>query len=59
MTVLGYLPKLKRRQGLAFLHIFGLIFPYVFLYLQSFSVITFFTSQDIKQNALFNSCLDN
>ena len=47
MAVLGYLPKLKRGVRLDF----GAHFCY--------QCHTFFHSQDIKQNVLLNSYLDN
>ena len=60
MAFLGYLPKLKRGLGIAsgahFLH----DFPYLILYQWTkFQCHTFFPSQDIKQNVLLSSYLDN
>ena len=65
MAVLGYLPKLKRGLGLAF----GAYFPHDFfhkniLYMilhqwTKFQCHNFFPSQDIKQNVLLSSYLDN
>ena len=57
MAVLGYLPKLYRGLGLAFgaysLHDFSIkMFSIKYsINGQSFNVIPFFPSQDIKQNA--------
>ena len=59
MTVLGYLPKLKKGLGI----LFGAIFPHDFfikvvlitLSFDSFNVVPFFPSQDIKQNVLLSS----
>ena len=65
MAVLGYLPKLKRGLRLAFgahfLHYFFLTnVPFLILYLwKKFQCHTFFPSQDIKQNVLLSSYLDN
>ena len=63
MTVLGYLPNLKRGLGLAF----GAHFQYYFsikMFLNTLSIdkvqcYIFFPSQDIKQNVLLSSYLDN
>ena len=64
MAVLGYLPKLKRGLGLAF----GAYFLYdsslqMFLFytmsMEKVSMSYFFPSQDIKQNVLLSSYLDN
>ena len=64
MIVLGYLPKLKRGLGLAFpahfLHHFSIKIHYLILHLWTrFQYHTFFPSQDIKQNVLLSSYLDN
>ena len=60
MVVLGYLPKLKRNLGLAFgahfLHNFS-IKMFLIEYTingQSFNVILFSSSQNIKQNVLLS-----
>ena len=66
MTVLGYLPKLKRSLGLAFsphfLHHFSIkmfnVFYLILYQLKKFRCHIFFPSQDIKQNLLLNSYLD-
>ena len=63
MTVLGYLPNLKRGLGLAF----GAHFQYYFsikMFLNTLSIdkvqcYIFFLFQDIKQNVLLSSYLDN
>ena len=63
MTVLGYLPNLKRGLGLAF----GAHFQYYFsikMFLNTLSIdkvqcYIFFPSQDIKQNMLLSSYLDS
>ena len=57
MTVLGYLPKLKRSLGLAFgahfLHVFSAkVSLFNTLSMTKFQYHTFFPSQDIKQNVL-------
>ena len=65
MAVLGYLPKLKRGLELVFRSHFPHVFfhsnaPYLTLYqLTKFQRHIFFTSQDIKQNLLLSSYLDN
>ena len=65
MTALGYLRKLKRGLGLAFGAYFlydfciKMSFIYYSIYGQSFNLIPFFPSQDIKQNVLLSSSLDN
>ena len=60
MAILGYLPKLKRSQGVSFGAHFLHGFSYVILYLWiTFQCHTFCSSQDIKQNVLLNSHLDN
>ena len=65
MTVLGYLQKYKRGLGLGFgthfLHDLSMkmfLIQY-FINGQSFNVITFFPSQDIKQNMLLSSYLQS
>ena len=63
MTVLGYLPNLKRGLGLAF----GAHFQYHFsikMFLNALSIdkvqyYIFFPSQDIKQDVLLSSYLGN
>ena len=63
MAVLGYLPNLKRGPGLAF----GAHFQYYFrikMFLNTLSIdkvqcYIFFPSEDIKQNVLLSSYLDN
>ena len=61
MTVLGYLPKLKRGLGLAFgayyLHDFFQknILCLMLYQWTEFQCHTFFPSQDIKQNVLLSS----
>ena len=61
MSLLGYLPKLKMRLGLAF----GAYFIHknvsysVLHQLAKFKCQNFFSSQDIKQNVLLSSYLDN
>ena len=63
MAVSGYLPKLKRDLGLAFsahfLHDFSIKMFLIYYSIngQSFNVIPFFPSQDIKQNVLLSSYL--
>ena len=66
MAVLGYLPKLRRGLRLAFgAHFLHNFFktenvPYLILYeLPKFQCHTFFPFQDIKQNVLLSSYLDN
>ena len=65
MAVLGYLSKLNRGFGLAFGAHFRYVFfpcnaPYLIVYpLTKFPCHIFFTSQDIKQNVLLSSYLDN
>ena len=65
MAVLGYLPKLKRGLvlvfGAHFLHdFFHENVSYLILYQWTkFQSHTFFLSQDIKQNKLLSSSLDN
>ena len=61
MAVLGYLPRLKRGLGLAFgAQCFHKNFPYLILYLWTeFQCHNFFPFQDIKQNILLSSYLDN
>ena len=65
MAILGYLPKLQRGLGLDFgAHFFYMIFHknvlYLILYqLTRFQCHAFFPSQDIKQNVLLSSYLDN
>ena len=65
MTVLDYIPNLKRDLGLAFgahfLHVFfRKNVSYVILYQWTkFQRHTFFPSQDIKQNVLLSSYLDS
>ena len=65
MAVLGYLPKSKRDLGLAFgahsLHVFfDKNIPLLILCLwKKLQCRTFFPSQDIKQNVLLSSYLDN
>ena len=64
MAVLGYLPKLKRGVGLTFwahfLHDLLIKVSYLVLYLWTkFQWHTFFPSQDIKQNVLLSTYLDN
>ena len=65
MAILGYLPKLKSSLELAFgayfLHdFFYTNSPYLVLYQWTkFQCHVFFTSQDIKQNVLLSSYLDN
>ena len=65
MAVLGYLAKLKRGLGLPFgahfLHDFSIKkVPYLILYQWTkFQCHTLFLSQDIKQNVLLSSYLDN
>ena len=52
MAALGYLSKLKTSLGL--------VFPYLILYQWiKFECLTFFLSDDIKQNLLLSSYLDN
>ena len=59
MAVLGYLPKSKRRLGLAFgAHFLHDFFPKSVLYYLVLYQI-FFPSQDIKQNMLVDDVLDN
>ena len=62
MAVLGYLPKLKRDLGLAlgahFLHDFLILYLILYLWAK-FQCHTFFLTQDIKQNVLLSSYLDN
>ena len=64
-TVLGYLPKLKRGLGLVLRAPFQHIFlhknvPCLIIYqLTKLQCQTYFLSQDIKQNAILNSCLAN
>ena len=63
MAVLGYLPNLKRCPGLAF----GAHFQYYFcikMFLNNLSIdkvqcYIFFPSQNIKENVLLSSYLDN
>ena len=63
MAVLGYLPNLKRDVGLAF----GAHFQFYFsvkTFLNTLSIdkvqrYIFFPPQDIKQNVLLSSYLDN
>ena len=61
MTVLGYLPKLKRDLKLAFgayfvhCYFIQMLLIWFSINWQSFNVISFFTSQDIKQNVLLIS----
>ena len=65
MAVLGYLSELKRSLGLAFIAHFLLFFfkkinSYLILYQWiKFHCHTFFPSDDIKQNLLLSSYLDN
>ena len=62
MTVLGYLAKLKRGQGLAFgaAWFFDKNVPYLIPYQWTkFPCHTLFLSQDIKQNVLLSSYLDS
>ena len=66
MAVLGYLPKLKRSLGVAFhvhfLHDFSPKKCFLFDTLSMDKVSKchiFFPSQDIKQNMLLSSYLDN
>ena len=64
MAVLGYLPLLKRGVGLTFcahfLHNLLIKVSYLVFYLWTkFQWHTFFPSQDIKQNVLLSTCLDN
>ena len=65
MAVLGCLPKLKQGLGLAFAAHFLYDFsiknvPYLILYqLTEFRCRSFFASQNIKQNVLLSSYLDN
>ena len=61
MTVLGYLPKLKRDLKLAFgahfvhCYFIQMLLIWFSINWQSFNVISFFTSQNIKQNVLLIS----
>ena len=65
MAILDYLPKLKRGLGLASSAHFLFDFPikmFIVKYSingQSFNIINFFPSHDIKQNVLLNSYLDS
>ena len=64
MAVLGYLTKLKWGLGLAsgahYLHDFLNNVPYLILYQWTkCQYHTFFPSQDVKQNVLLSSYLDN
>ena len=65
MAVLAYLVKLKKGLGLAFGAHFLHDFPIKMLLIshsnngQSFKVIPFFPSQDIKQNLLLSSYLNS
>ena len=64
MAVLGYLPKLKRVQGLAFgahfLHDFlRKMFLFNALKLTTFQCHIFFPSENIKQSVLLSSYFDN
>ena len=63
MAVLSHLPKLKWGLGLTFGAHFLRDFlnvPNLILYQwKKFQCYTFFPSQDIKQNVLLTSCLDN
>ena len=65
MIVLGYLSKLKRSLGLAFsvnfLHdFFKKNVPYLILHQWiKFQCYAFFSPDDIKQNVLLSSYLDN
>ena len=65
MAVLSYLPKLKRSLGLVlgayFLHDFSMKMFLIWysIYGQKFQCHTFLPSQDIKQNMLLCSYLDN
>ena len=54
MAVLGYLPKLKMGFGIAF----GAYFLHDFS-IKTLQCQTFFPFQDIKQNVLLSSYLDN
>ena len=63
MAILGYLPNLKRGLGLAFGAHFWYCFSIkMFLNTQSIDKVQcyiLFPSQDIKQNVLLSSYLDN
>ena len=59
MAVLGYLPKLQRSMGLPFAAYFLPDFYKNVLYLILHLCTKFFPSQDIKQNVLLSSYLDN
>ena len=63
MAVLGYLAKLKRGLWLAFgvhfLHDFSIEIFHILHQWTKFQCHTLFLSQDIKQNVLLSSHLDN
>ena len=61
MSLLGYLPNLKRRLGLAFgAHFFHKNVSYVVLHqLAKFKCQAYFPSQDMKQNVLLSPYLAN